>query len=255
MPLTWFEFTFHGGKSMRANTLLTPAVLWLVAVCCVGCDATTTVEQRRDPPTACAAPGAEVAQPRSVGEAVEAINAMSQPVTLDCFLESLQRPLSMAATASARSVQPAVGARSPRVFILSGDLVMSVATAGNGIELLEFGEFVEPTHSVKAEIHFPVEEPLAATAPFTRVGDEQGTACRFCHADETKIDDPYNGYAFASGALQPSGIDRVSVADLRAESESCDASAEPVRCARLDALFGHGLVVSGTFPPGVPTSP
>lgn len=254
MPLTWFEFTFHVGKSMRANTSLTPAVLWLVVVCCVGCGVTTTDDGHSDGPTACGASGAETTQPRSVGEAVEAINAMPQPVTLDCFLESLERPLSLDATASARSVQPAVGARSPRVFLLSGDLVMSVATAGNGIDLLEFGEFVEPTRSVKAEVHFPVEETLAATAPFTRVGDERGTACRFCHADETRIQAPYNGFAFASGALAPSGADRVSVAELRGQSESCDASAEQVRCARLQALFGHGPVVSGAFPPGVPTS-
>lgn len=205
-------------------------------------------------PTACAEVTTLTAAPRTIGEAVEFINALPRPLTLDCFLERLERPLAIAATSGVISLQPAVGRQSPRVFLFSGELIMSVAIDGDpGSTLLEFGEVVAPTRSIKAEIPFPLVDPVAAAAPFERIQDAatNGTTCGFCHRDETAAPN-YPG-AFASAALQLVVSDEVTVADMRDEYERCDPAAQPERCARFAALLGHGEVEQAAFPGEFPT--
>lgn len=203
-------------------------------------------------PTACAEVTTLTAAPRTIGEAVEFINALPRPLTLDCFLERLERPLAIAATSGVISLQPAVGRHSPRVFLFSGELIMSIAIDGDpGNNLLEFGEVVGPTRSIKAEIQFPLADPVAATAPFERILDGDGTVCGFCHRDETAAPD-YPG-AFASAALQLVAYDEVTLADIRDEYERCDPAAQPERCARFAALLGHGEVEQAAFPGEFPT--
>lgn len=203
-------------------------------------------------PTACAEITTLTAAPRTIGEAVEFINALPRPLTLDCFLERLERPLAIAATGGVISLQPAKGRKSPRVFLFSGELIMSIAVDGDpGSTLLEFGEVVEPTRSIKAEIQFPLADPVTAAAPFERIQDTNGTTCGFCHRDETAA--PGYPGAFASAALQLVAYDEVTVADMRDEYERCDPAAEPGRCARFAALLGHGEVEQAAFPSEFPT--
>ena len=77
--------------------------------------------------TGCRAPSSVSNAPQSIAETVTLINALPKPLTLPCFLESLARPLEMSATFSVVSAQPAVGHRSPRVFLFLGP---KVAIAG-----------------------------------------------------------------------------------------------------------------------------
>lgn len=204
------------------------------------------------PPTACSEPTDVVGAPRTIGEAVAFIEQLPRPLTLDCFLERLERPLAINATFSTVSLQPAVGSASPRVFLFIDDLILSVAVAGDGRQLLEFGELVSQTQSIKGELEFPIEGPLATVDAMERVLDATGTKCRLCHGSET----PSDAYAmaFVSDALRfREDVERVSLPDLRAEYEACDPAAEPERCARLDALFAFGEVVDAEFPPELQT--
>lgn len=204
------------------------------------------------PPTACAEPTSLTASPRTIGEAVAFINGLPQPLTLDCFLERLERPLAIAATKSVISLQPAVGEASPRLFLFAGDLIMSVAVDGHGFDLLEFGELVAPTRSIKGEIAFPLADPIAHDAPFTRIFDgEDGTGCGICHGSEAPA--PEYPQAFVSDALRFPDFETVAFADLRREYDHCDPAVQPERCARLTALFGHGPVEPAAFPETMPT--
>jgi len=204
------------------------------------------------PPTACAEPTSLSASPRTIAEAVAFINELPQPLTLDCFLERLERPLAIAATRSMISLQPAVGDSSPRLFLFMGELVLSVAVDGHGFDLLEFGELVAPTRSIKGEIAFPLDDLLAPEAPFARIFDGvDGTNCGVCHADEVTA--PRYPQAFVSDALRFPDFEEVAFAVVREAYEQCDPAAQPERCARLTALFGHGPVEAAAFPATMPT--
>jgi hypothetical protein len=216
-------------------------------------DATGPTTGEPPPPaTACAEATSLTASPRTIGEAVAFINELPQPLTLDCFLERLERPLAIAATKSVISLQPAVGENSPRLFLFMGELVMSVAVDGHGFDLLEFGELVGPTRSIKGEIAFPLADTIAPDAPFTRIFDgADGTGCGICHGGEAPA--PEYPQAFVSDALRFPDFEAVAFTVLRREHERCDPVLQPERCARLTALFGHGAVEPAAFPETMPT--
>jgi hypothetical protein len=205
------------------------------------------------PPSACPEGTTVTAAPRTIGEAVEFINALPRPLTLDCFLERLERPLAIAATSGVISLQPAGGVESPRVFLFSGELIMSIALDRiPGDALLEFGEIVGPARSIKAELEFPLKDTVTAAAPFERILDsESGTKCAICHRDEAAVAD-YPG-AFASAALQMVAFEEVPLADMRGQYERCGGDWRSARCERLAALLGHGEVVQAAFPAEFPT--
>jgi hypothetical protein len=179
--------------------------------------------------------------PRTIAEVTALANALPRPLALPCFLESLARPLEVHAALSTVSLQPAPTARSPRIFIFTGDVIMSVAPEGKGQALLEMGQLVEPGRSAKAELEFPITDPVSPDHPFAHVNDGEGTTCRFCHPGEQP-------------APTLSSRARVEIESLRAERASCDEAAEPTRCALLGAIFDHGEVRAREFPASVPTA-
>jgi hypothetical protein len=196
--------------------------------------------------------------PKTIREALDLINGLPQPVDFPCFLESLDRPLSINATSNTQSAQPARGKRSPRIFIvLNESLSMSFVPAVVA-STLEFGERKadDPGFSVKAEVHFPIEDQLVPEDAFSRLAPdpstgrtlEQATLCGVCHDNEKPTPDyPILG-AFASAIVRPTPFFAVDAATLRKEVDTCDAATEPERCAMLHALFGHGNVVQTAFP-------
>jgi len=206
------------------------------------------------PSERCAPEGEVTTRPRSIAEAVALVNALPRPATIECFVESLDRPLYVEATSSIISAQPAAGRRSPRVFLFAEPLVMSITMDGDGRDLLEFGEFVDERQTIKAEIAFPVVAEVEATAPFDRVlFDDEGpdTSCALCHRDERASGDIPG--AFVSDALRPADDTLVDLLDLQREADRCDPGREPARCAQLDAFTGHGELVHRAFPPELPT--
>ncbi|HHO51888.1 MAG TPA: hypothetical protein ENK18_13660 [Deltaproteobacteria bacterium] len=183
---------------------------------------------------------------------IAAIDTLPRPLQLPCFLAALPRPLSIVATDDVFSAQPAMGSRSPRIFLLSPGLSMSVVPEGAGRPLLELGERTDdPSQSLKAEIHFPILEPLSPDEPFTRIEDpsRQGTSCGVCHGLEHDL----GGGRFASRALQPAPFTLIGVEHLIEEALGCDPLLEPDRCAMLEALFLSGQVDQASFPEGYDT--
>jgi hypothetical protein len=176
--------------------------------------------------------------PRSVADVVAMLNAMPKPVTLSCFLETLDRPIALQATTSVLSAQPAVGKRSPRLFLFFDPLIVSVVPAGTGRHLLELGERRSDTHSLKAELEFPITEEVQPDAPFARLRyDDRLSTCDFCHADSSPAEELGIPYAFVSQALRPVLRERVAIESLMAEAKACDKATEAERCEMLNALF------------------
>lgn len=228
------------------------AALWPLLGACS--DAPVHEEQEPLPTPGCRAPAGVSDTPRSIEETLALVNALPKPLTLPCFVEALRRPLQLHATRSQISAQPAVGARSPRVFAYIEPLLMSIAVEGEGAQLLELGEQRADFRSLKGELRFPIEEWLPPSRPFEHVVFSAGlTGCAFCHAAEAR--EPAISFtpAFVSQALRPSSLQRVPLAGLVAERAACDAVQEPERCALLDALFGWGDTFEWDFPQAMAT--
>ncbi len=194
-------------------------------------------------------------RPQTIAEAVELINGLPSPVTSACVLEALQRPLQLEVSKSPNSAQPAVGERSPRVFIFSGDkLVITAATAGEGQNLIEFGETVAPGRSVKAELEFPLETPFEESLAYTRIRNPEHdniTTCFVCHDDE--VDEAGFPGGRSSMALRPHDRTILPLSDLQTEYAGCDAADEPARCMMLGALVAWGPVEHRAFDPKLPS--
>jgi hypothetical protein len=189
------------------------------------------------------------AAPSTISEVVGQVNALPKPVTLPCFLATLPRPLEVHASQSIFSAQPAAGRRSPRMFIFSGALILTIVPSGRGSRLLEFGELRSGTTSLKGELEFPVDSTLGEAAPFERLMFmENSTTCSACHAGEEPAEDISFTRAFVSQALRPAPGERVGLGELVSESHACDTNAEPERCGMLNAVFGAGEVVDTDFP-------
>ena len=70
--------------------------------------------------------------------------------------------------------------------------------------------------------------------------DDRLSTCDFCHAEPSPAPDLAIPYAIVSQAMRPLLRERVPVATLVAESNACDETEEPERCAFLHALIGEG---------------
>lgn len=199
------------------------------------------------------APGTTGA-PRTMTDVVELINGLPMPVTLPCFLESLERPLRLYATSSVVSAQPANGYDNPRLFIINDHLSLSVVPFGDASNLLEIGEFTTMSRSVKGELAFPVTEPIPLEAPLTKIlANEEGTICRICHFPETAMPSYPLAGAFESIAYRPIPRLEVNFDYVVYQYEICDHEAEPERCAFYAALFDQGQVTRGEFSLELPT--
>lgn len=192
--------------------------------------------------------------PSSIEEAVALANALPFPVTAQCFVEALDRPLNLEATWSESSVQPADGERSPRLFVWTADtLVLAVAVDGPGRNLIEFGQFVSPRRSIKGELEFPLTEPATVDAALDRVRNPEHpgiTSCFVCHDDER--DEPSVPGGRSSLALRPHPQTLVPVETLPTELQRCDAAREPERCRWLHAIVDHGPLQHRPFDETLP---
>lgn len=217
-----------------------------------GAPSVVPVVRQRNPE--CTAPSGISNSPATIAEALTLINALPKPLTLPCFLQSLARPLGINATNSLFSLQPSQGTRSPRIFVFTQSLVMSVVPAGDGASLLEFGEPRADFRSLKAELGFPVYETLQPSAPFEHLlFNEQVTKCAVCHASENVEATTLGVRQFVSAAIRPLPGDKVGVANLARELAVCDSNTEAERCAMLDGLLGWGAATDAVFDPQMPT--
>ncbi|MCG5052766.1 MAG: hypothetical protein KA712_07375 [Myxococcales bacterium] len=208
------------------------------------------------PPSRCRAPEGVDDNPATIAGTVTLINALlaqqeGQALTLPCFLESLARPLRLNGTLSRISAQPADGPANPRLFLLTRDMWLSVVPDGSGSPFLELGQLTAADRSIKAEIEFPIHQPLTDASPFERLPFGNVTTCGLCHANE----EPVLGipHAMASRALRPAPNTMVPLEKIRAQHESCDDATTPARCEIYTGVFGHGDVQDEPFPQEMPT--
>lgn len=199
--------------------------------------------------TTCATAAIQYQNPKTIQGAIDLINALPKPLSLDCFLWNLQRPLDVYAVDNAFSAQPSAGQKSPRILIFKAPLVLSVVPAGTGRLLLELSELVDTTQSVKAEIQFPIYTQIVSADAFDHLVKPPGqTDCRFCHQNEQSAGPSYPANAFKSNIVKPDAFNRVSSTFLRQEAQACDERAEPYRCAMLEAIFVRGQARDTAFP-------
>ncbi len=192
---------------------------------------------------ACVVPGVS----SSAATLMTHLNALPHPVSVACAVASLPRPISVVATLSLTSAQPAANAKNPRIFVLGSGLVLSVVPEGPGMHLLELGEWVTPLRTLKGELEFPLTQALAGTEPFTRVQYQTArSTCGLCHRDEAPS--PTVAGAYTSVAYRPSPDSTVAVSALQLEHQACTTTGEDSeRCALFHALFDFGEVRQGAF--------
>jgi hypothetical protein len=202
----------------------------------------------------CSTPNGVNGRPTTLEEAVILLNTLPRPTTLACFLEALERPLEVWLTSSKDSLQPAPSPESPRTFIVNAPLVMSIVLAGSASATLELGYRTAPRRSIKTEILFPLTRDVTFDTFFDEVVDGNNTRCGRCHTSETRVfNSELNIEVFESDIYEPLGVYEVELESLRAARGSCDAAAEPDRCALLAGLFDHGEVLPA--PQGIMFTP
>ncbi len=208
---------------------------------------TTADTSEVETPRECIAPEG-LGRPTSIEEAVDLINALPKPTSLPCFLESLDRPLGIAATDSESSAQPAEGSENARLFISEAPLIMSVLPDGPGSDKLEFAVDVGDGLSIKAELEFPIEAEIPYTQPYDEVRRETGTICGACHLREQVWETVDDVPIFVSEALQHPPENDISPGFVKALAGACDPEVTPQRCEMLTAVFSHGDTESEPLP-------
>lgn len=187
--------------------------------------------------------------PKTIEETVALINALPRPLSLGCFLTSLKAPLKVMAVNSTGSAQPAVDNANPRIFIIRNNLVLSVATAGSGRSLLEFGELISGNESFKGEIAFPIEGTVTIDQIMAQMAQTStSSTCATCHGAERKVQHGSLGPLWASNVVRPNTAQRVVYPYLRAQASSCNSELTPHRCDILKAIYTHGQAEDADFP-------
>lgn len=169
---------------------------------------------------------------------MEHFGTLPEPVDAVCLVQSLARPLSVVATSSDTSVQPADGPERPRLFILSGALTLALGTR-SGLDDLELSEQVDEMQTRKAELALPIEDATVEDAFANVMHEEYGTSCALCHEPQGDEPDPET----ISIGLRPEPDTLIPVDELAKSSRFC----RDPGCALLDALL-DGEVVDGAFP-------
>lgn len=189
------------------------------------------------------------------------INALPKPLELPCFIASLPRPFYVNMTQSLFSAQPSDGAGNPRIFIFYERLIMSVVPQENfaGVEpeqqhnLLEISFNTKGVISIKAEIAFPVYEPLSYGDAYSRAITHYATSsCGVCHANEEQVGEFDTVPVYQSKMLRPYDDAEVTITRLKDEALVCDPAVSAHRCNMLNALVGNGDIVWQDFARDIP---
>jgi hypothetical protein len=169
---------------------------------------------------------------------VKLINTMKKPVTLPCLIDVLPANISINATSSKLSAQPAENEENPRLFFKFGSLILSTRTSGAGSGNLELSEFFGNEKSVKAEIALPITKNLTPEDPYKRIlkDDLSGTKCAGCHFNEEPKSDQPNEYRFYSKAIRPFVRQEININTLKKYQEECKPY-DNYRCQILDSIF------------------
>lgn len=201
------------------------------------------------------APGPNVTgAPRTIEQVVDLINSLPKPVTVACFVESLDPPLKVFASKSVASLQLSTGPEDPRWFIFSLPLIISITSDGPGAELLEMG-VLQPGNrrALLGELRMPIQTEIKQALPFERISKGEGTTCGFfCHQDEER--DPRIRFteAFVSKSIRAATSSEVTLDFLHGVRSRCKSPTASVRCELLHALLVTGRAQREDFPADMP---
>ena len=197
--------------------------------------------------------------PRNIEQVVDLINSLPKPVSVACFVESLDAPLKVFASKSVASLQLSTGPEDPRWFIFSLPLIMSVTSDGPGADLLEMG-VLQPgnTRTLLGELHMPIQARIEHALPYDRISKDLGTTCGFfCHQNEVRDPKIHFTEAFVSKSIRAAADSEVTLDSLRGALSRCKSpsampAANSARCELLQALLVTGRAQREDFPADMP---
>ena len=185
----------------------------------------------------------------TISQVVNLINVLPKPLSLDCFIRAIKRPLNVFATNSPASVQPAFDADNPRIFIIRQKLILAVVPKGAGKYLLEMSQATTATSSIKAELQFPIQGEISNDAPFSRILEgSYGTSCRICHSNEGLATGTGNSFSYQSNILMPLSASQVSSDYMKAQAMFCNSNFDKYRCQIIRSIFIDGQAKDTQFP-------
>lgn len=241
---------------MNKNLLLTLLICSLTLLSCVQTEAVKPANQSGETVSeTCdiSSVSETLKDPKSNQDLINLINALPKPLTAECLLKSLKRPLYVSATASTLSAQPASSWSSPRVFIVKNNLYIALVPTGVGSNLLEFSELVSTIKSIKGEIVLPIENDLSQSDPYSHINYSNRTTCSGCHGSEELVKYVGGVPVYSSLAFRPRPADDVPVSYLRDSHYLCQSQFNTSqRCNFLKALFAYGDVIEKPFPETMP---
>lgn len=210
-------------------------------------------ESEQSPPSADTRPQCASANQKinSISDAVALINALPKPVSLDCFIGALQRPLAIVGTESQISAQPAISRFQPRIFIVTDKLILSIVP---GEQILEFGEIYDDQLSIKGEIVFPFSEDIAESLPYVNVGAIFNNAKRcgnLCHPNVLEIDNIGGAIKYASQIVRHHPESEVDIEELKKNHQQC-TDEDNAACQLYQAIFSHGEMLPYQFDENIP---
>ena len=192
--------------------------------------------------------------PRSIEQVVDLINSLPKPVTVACFVESLDPPLKVFASNSVASLQLSTGPEDPRWFIFSLPLIISITSDGPGAELLEMG-VLQPDNrrALLGELRMPIQTEIKHALPFDRISKGEGTTCGFfCHQNEERDPRIHFAEAFVSKSIRAAASSEVTLDFLHGVLSRCKSPTASVRCELLHALLVTGRAQREDFPADMP---
>ena len=243
----------------------TPVVVGLIGACLVAAPLALLYAQGRPrAPDLARTPAAETRRcapgpnatgaPRTIEQVVDLINSLPKPVSVACFVESLDPPLKVFASNSVASLQLSTGPEDPRWFIFSLPLIVSVTSDGPGAELLEMG-VLQPGNrrALLGELRMPIQTMIKHAVPFDRVSKGDGTTCGFfCHRDEERDTRIRFAEAFVSKSIRAVSSSEVTLDSMRGVLSRCKSPTASARCELLRALLVTGRAQREDFPADMP---
>ena len=192
--------------------------------------------------------------PRNIEQVVDLINSLPKPVSVACFVESLDAPLKVYASKSVASLQLSTGPDDPRWFIFNLPLIISVTSDGPGADLLEMG-VLQPGNrrTLLGELRMPIETTIKHALPYERISQDVGTTCGFfCHQNEQRDPSIHFAEAFVSKSIRAAADSEVTLDSLRGTLSRCKSPNASLRCELLHALLMTGRAQREDFPADMP---
>ena len=190
----------------------------------------------------------------TVADLVSLANALPRPVTIADFIAALPHALALNATSSPFSLQPAVDADDPRIFIAMGNLVLSIVPTGPNVNTMEIGDMSSGMMS-PSQLSFPITSTVSDSAPYAAVlnSNGTGTVCARCHQKtgaEVQLSQVSGTPVFEMGKIPPFAKFNVPVTTIVSLAQSCDPSSNPERCDIFHALTTPSAPTQYQFPGG-----